>query len=86
MAQGLFARTGVRYEVACDAIGALLAHYAALIATERDKDAPDAGVIADAEAEQRRLRDAREALDPADASAVEEVIATYGQQALALYQ
>jgi hypothetical protein len=58
----LFNRTGVRYEVACDVIGALISHYAALIATEEDKDGPDQDTIVKAGAAQKALRDERDAL------------------------
>jgi microcompartment protein CcmK/EutM len=80
----LFNRTGVRYEVACDVIGALISHYAALIATEEDKDGPDQDTIVKAEAAQKALRDQRDALDSNDAEAIEAVIAHYGPQARAV--
>jgi microcompartment protein CcmK/EutM len=82
----LFSRTGVRYEVACDVIGALISYYAALIAAQQEKESPDAAAIEKAEAAQEALRDEREALDSTDAEAIEAVIASYGPQARALYQ
>ena len=36
---GLFDRAGVRYEVACDVIGALIAHYAEIMGREREQAA-----------------------------------------------
>jgi hypothetical protein len=80
----LFKRTGVRYEVACDVIGALISHYAALIAAEEEKDSPDPDAIMKAEVAQKALRDERDALDSNDAEAIEAIIATYGPQARAV--
>jgi hypothetical protein len=42
----LFSRTGVRYEVALDVLGAMIAHYAEAIARERDRLDADEIVIA----------------------------------------
>jgi hypothetical protein len=39
--QELFSRTGVRYEVALDVIGACIAHFAEGIAAELEKTTPD---------------------------------------------
>lgn len=79
-------RTGVRYEVACDAIGAVISHYAEVIGMERSKPAPDAPTIEAGEAELKKLRDRREALDSRDASAIEAAIEEFGPQARALFQ
>ena len=86
MSTGIFNRQGVRYEVACDAIGALIAHHAEVIGTERSKPSPDEHVIAEAEAAQRHLRDERDELDSRDSAAIERVIATYGPLARAAYE
>lgn len=86
MSQGLFERTGVRYEVACDLIGAVIAHYAETIAVLRDQPAPDQDAIAKAEAAKGALLDERDALDPENAQAIEEAIAKYGEQARNLYR
>jgi predicted transcriptional regulator YheO len=86
MSNGLFKRSGVRYEVACDVIGAVIAHHSEVVATELDKAEPDPAVIAAAEAAKKALRDTREALDTRDAAGIEAAIATYGPQARALYQ
>ena len=85
MADNLFNRTGVRYEVACDIIGSIIAHHAEVIGQEREKPQPDEGVIQEAEGHQRRLRDLRENLDAKNAAAIEDVIATYGPEARRLY-
>ena len=85
MAGTLFNRTAVRYEVACDIIGSIIAHHAEVIGKEREKPQPDEAVIADAEAHQRKLRDLRESLDAKNAATIEEVIATYGPEARRLY-
>lgn len=86
MSNGIFKRSGVRYEVACDVIGAVIAHHSEVIATELDKAEPDRAVVAAAEAAKKALRDTREALDTNDVAGIEAVIATYGPQARALYQ
>jgi hypothetical protein len=86
MTEALFKRSGVRYEVACDVIGAVIAHHSEAIAAEYDKAVPDQGAIAAAEAAKKALRDAREALDPKDGESVEQAIATYGPMARDLYQ
>lgn len=86
MNQGLFARTGVRYEVACDLIGAVIAHYAETIAALRDQPTPDDAAIAEAVKAKDALQDVRDDLDPQDAQAIEEAIAKYGEQARRLYQ
>jgi 6,7-dimethyl-8-ribityllumazine synthase len=42
---GLFDRAGVRYEVACDVIGALIAHYAEIMGREREQAQPNEAVL-----------------------------------------
>lgn len=86
MTTGIFKRSGVRYEVACDVIGAVIAHHSEVVATELDKAQPDQAVIDAAEAAKRALRDTREVLDTNDIAGIEAAIATYGPQARALYQ
>lgn len=86
MTNGIFKRSGVRYEVACDVIGAVIAHHSEVVAIELDKPEPDQAVIAAAEAAKKALRDTREALDTNDIAGIEAAIATYGPQARALYQ
>lgn len=86
MATGLFNPTGVRYEVALDVVGAIISHYAAIIAAEEQKLLPDPAVIQTAEAEQQAMRDLRRNLNANDAQAIEDVISIYGPKARALYQ
>lgn len=86
MTTGIFKRRGVRYEVACDAIGAVIAHHSEVVALEIDKAEPDRNVIGAAEAAKKALRDARDALDVNDADGIEAAIAAYGPQARSLYQ
>lgn len=86
MADNIFRRAGVRYEVACDVIGALIAHHAEIIGNEREKEVPDQGVIQANEEAQRGLRNVREDLDARDSGAIEAVIAKYGPQARAAFQ
>jgi hypothetical protein len=84
MKDALFSRTGVRYEVALDVLGALISHYAELIAKERDSSAPNEEVIAEYQKQQSDLRTLREDLDATDDIAVERIIEVYGPQARAL--
>ncbi|MBV2183407.1 MAG: hypothetical protein KUL88_02540 [Rhizobium sp.] len=78
---GLLSRLGVRYEVALDVLGALVAHYAELVDLERDWPVPDALNLRQAGALQAALRQTRDELDPRDADAIEAVIAHYGPHA-----
>jgi len=86
MTPPLFPRAGVRYEVAVDILGAIIAHWSAVIATERDKPAPNADDITLAEQVKAELRALRDELDPADEDGIERVIAQYGPQARDLYR
>lgn len=83
--QELFSRTGVRYEVALDVIGACIAHFAEGIAAELEKPAPDPVAIKLAKDAQSNLRQAREDLDPNDAEAVEGAIQRYAPMARQLW-
>lgn len=85
MVDELFDRSGVRYEIACDVIGALIAHYAEIIAEEERRERPDPAIIADGATRQRELRDQRELLDPRDRGAIEEIISALGPLARTLY-
>lgn len=82
---GLFARTGVRYEVACDVMGAVIAHQAEVIGQERERDQPDQAVLQNALQQKRQLMDARDALEPNDSAAIEAAIARYAPLARKLY-
>lgn len=86
MTNQLFNRTGVRYEVALDVLGAIIAHHSEAIAAEREKVTPDEAAIAAAQKAKEELRTIREELDPNAAEAIESVIAQYGQQARDLYR
>ena len=83
---GLFDRAGVLYEVACDVIGAIIAHYSETLAHERGKPVPDAATVERIEATKRALRMERDELDASNAEAIKAVIRKYGPQARALYQ
>lgn len=61
---GLFSRTGIRYEVALDVLGSLVAHYAELLDIEHSRPAPDVSIVRQAEAIQRRLRRPQNSPDP----------------------
>lgn len=86
MTAPLFPRAGVRYEVAVDILGAIIAHWSAVIAAERDKPTPNADDIALAEQVKAELRALRDELDPTDGERIEQVIAQYGPQARDLYR
>lgn len=83
---GLFDRTGVRYEVALDVLGAIIAHHSEQIAIERDKPEPNEQAIKVAELAKSSLRDLRDALEPDDQEGIESVIRRFGRQARDLYQ
>ena len=57
---------GIRFEVAQDVLGAVIAHWAEAAAQVRDAANPDADHLAAILAEQRKLRIPRDELDPAD--------------------
>jgi len=82
----LFRRAGVRFEVACDVIGAVIAHFAELIGTERDRPSPDTQKIAHAQQLVTELKNIREDLDPTDSAAIEATIARLAPLARHLYQ
>lgn len=56
---------GIRFEVAQDVLGALIAHWAEAAAQAFDAANPDLGRLAEIEAEQRKLRNLRADLNPA---------------------
>jgi hypothetical protein len=72
--QRLFSRSGVRFEVACDVIGAVVAHFAEAIGRERDRPTHDSQKIAHAQQLVAELKDIREDLDPKDSAAIEATI------------
>lgn len=76
---------GVRFEVAQDVLGALMAHWAEAAAQVRDAANPDAEHLAAIEAEQRKLRTLRDELDPTDLAQIETVIAQHAPLARRLY-
>ncbi|MCG1040540.1 MULTISPECIES: hypothetical protein [Burkholderiaceae] len=85
MAKQLFSRTGVRYEVALDVLGAIIAHHSEAIAAERDKPVPDEAAIERALQDKDALRALRDELDPREPEAIERVIQQYAPQARKLY-
>jgi hypothetical protein len=82
---GLFSRAGIRYEVALDVIGAVIAHCAEVIGDERGRPTPDEARLRQGQAMQRRLRSERNKLDRRDAAAIESAISCYGPLARRLY-
>lgn len=85
MTNQLFNRAGVRYEVALDVLGAIIAHHSEAIAAERDKPTPDEAAIEAAQKAKDELRTLRDELDPNADEAIERVIEQYGPQARDLY-
>lgn len=83
--EGLFDRVGVRYEVACDVMGALIAHYAEIIGREREQAQPDEAVLRVALAMKAALAAERDDLDPSDATAIETAISRYAPVARRMY-
>ena len=82
----LFNRTLVRYELACEAIGALIAHYTAIIATERDRAPVDEAVLRLACVMKTVLKAEREDLNPSDSASIENAISRYAPLARRLDQ
>ena len=81
-----FDRAGVLYEVACDVLGAIIAHYSEALSQERGKLVPDAAAVERIESAMRALRLERDELDTSNAEAIKAVIRKYGPQARALYK
>lgn len=81
----LFSRESVRYEVACDVIGGIIAHYSEALALERAKPEPDTAEIGRIRDKKRVLYAVRDGLDPKDVDAIEAVIRKYGPLARQFY-
>lgn len=72
-------RVGIRYEVALDAIGALLSHYSEIIGNECEHEQPDSMVLQAAQAVKKALRNARDSLNPKDGQdGIEAAILRFG--------
>jgi hypothetical protein len=76
---------GIRFEVAQDVLGALLAHWSEAAAEVLDAANPDPALLAEIDAEQRKLRFLRHDLDPRDAAQIETVIAEHAPLARRLF-
>ncbi|MGL3606334.1 hypothetical protein ACSV9I_07465 [Rhizobium sp. G187] len=76
----------IRFEVAQDTIGLLMAHCTHCIHEEQKKDAPDAGKIAEWQAEFDRLFDEQYELRPGDNTEIARVLADYGPLVRARYE
>lgn len=83
---GLFDRAGTLYEVACDVLGSIIAHYSEALALEREKPVPGAAVVEQIEATKRALRQERDELDISNVEAIKVVIRRYGFQARKRYR
>ena len=86
MGAELFSRMYLRFEIARDCIGAVLAHQMAVIAEEASRDDADQGVLAQAEEERAKLMIIRDDIDPANSQQIESIIRDYGQLALKLFR
>lgn len=82
---GLFDRTSVRYEVACDVIGALIANYAEIMGREREQVRSNEAVLRVAGAMKAALAGEQNDLDPRDSAGIEAVISRYAPLARRLY-
>lgn len=76
---------GIRFKVAQDVMGALLAHWSEAAAEVLDAANPDPGRLDEIDAEQRTLRSLRHDLDPRDAAQIETVFAEHAPLARRLY-
>jgi hypothetical protein len=76
---------GIRFELAQDILGALIAHWAEAAAQTLDAPNPDQARLSQLEAEQRKLRTLRDELDSRDAAQIESVIAQHAPAARRLY-
>ncbi|MCG1041217.1 hypothetical protein KQH60_01005 [Mycetohabitans sp. B8] len=85
MTEQLFSRTGVRYEVALDVLGAIIAHHSEVVAVERDKLVPDEAAIERALQAKDALYALRDELDPREPEVIERVIQQYAPWARELY-
>lgn len=84
--EGLFSRGHVRYEVACEIIGALIAHFAELIGCERSSRVAELELIRSWGQAQEALREERDALSSDDVLAIGRVIETYAPAVRLLYR
>jgi hypothetical protein len=78
---GLFERSGVLYEVACDVLGAIIAHYSESIAFERDKPFPDLALVDRMQDAKRCVCLERDNLHPSDSASIKAVILNHGLRA-----
>lgn len=81
MSSGLFKRTGVRYEIACEILGAIISHHAEVLGLENSKAIADPAVVIAAQAAISEINQLRDGLDPKDSTAIESLIAKYGSLA-----
>ncbi len=81
----LFTRAGVRYEVALDVLGAIIANYSEAIAAEHEKPTPDEAAIKTLQRAKSKLRTLRDELDPDAEETIEHVLEQYGPRACDLY-
>jgi hypothetical protein len=77
---------GVRFEVACECVGAVIAYYAAELGKEMAKPTPDQARISEILDKQNRLDELRSKINPRDAVEIEAVIQIYGSLARRLYE
>ncbi|MBO2007082.1 hypothetical protein J4732_15420 [Serratia marcescens] len=71
--------------MACDVIGALIAHYAEIMGREREQAQPNEAVLRVAGAMKAALAGERDDLDPRDSAGIEAAISRYAPLARRLY-
>lgn len=81
----IYSRVGVRFEVAQDVLGAIIAHHAEVLGKERSKPDPDQSVIAEALKAQEEMDNLRYGLRHDDEHAIENIIREYGPIARELW-
>ena len=78
----LFSRAHLRYEVACDVMGAVISHHAHCIGQQRSQpNGGNAQIIQTHQQAKSAIALQRDHLDPDDAQAIEAVIAQFGSLA-----
>lgn len=81
----IFSRVGVRFEVAQDILGAIIAYHAGVLGQEHAKPNPDQSVIDKALQAQNDMDEMRYRLRHDDEAAIEKIIKEYGPIARELW-
>lgn len=81
----IFSRVGVRFEVAQDVLGAIIAHHAEVLGEERSKANPDKTIIQKSLKAQEEMYEMRYRLRHDDEPEIERIIKEYGPIARELW-